>query len=115
MSGDKKDTTMKEVSRYQCEFCKKDFKIPNRHQCKKDPALKNCFTCKNLKGWLESDDGVDVGVGFLRDPNYPDCTAGVDGWNIEDIKSTNYNMQCEAWEQGTYDWSKDQPQEDGLW
>ena len=48
---------MKEVTRYQCEFCKKDFKTPDRHQCKKDPALKNCFTCKHLKGWLESDNG----------------------------------------------------------
>lgn len=105
---------MKEVTRYQCEFCKKDFKTPDRHQCKKDPALKNCFTCKHLKGWLESDDGVDVGIGFIHDPNFPDCAADVDGWNIEDIKSANYNMQCDEWEQGTYDWSKDEKCHEGM-
>ena len=49
---------MKQVIRYQCEFCKKEFKTPDRHYCKKNPKLKNCFTCKHLKGWLESEESA---------------------------------------------------------
>ena len=109
---------MKKVTRYQCEFCKKDFKTPDRHYCKMNPELKNCFTCKHLKGWLESEDGVDVGVGILPYPNYPDRAADVDGWDIEEIKGANYNMQCSEWEQGKYDWSQEKADHEdmgGLW
>ena len=94
---------MKKVIRYECPYCKKVFKTPDKHQCKKNPKLKNCFTCKYLKGWLESEDGTDTGFGFYRDPNYPDCAAGVDGWDIESIKSVGYNMQCSDWEVGKYE------------
>jgi len=88
---------MKKIEVYECEYCKKLFRTPNRHDCKFNPAKRNCFSCGNLKGWLESVDGVDTGMGILRDPNFPDCEAGIDGWDIEDIKSVNYNMQCEGW------------------
>ena len=102
---------MKEVTRYQCEFCKKDFKTPNRHYCKKNPELKNCFTCKHLKGWLESEESAPIyfesETHYRRYPNYPDCAADMDGWDIETIKEVNYNMQCEKWEQGKYDWRRD--------
>ena len=112
---------MNEVTRYQCEFCKKDFKTPDKHYCKMNPELKNCFTCKHLKGWLESE-GHEGRVYsesfFIPGPNYPDCAADTDGWDIEDIKRANYNMQCSSWEQGKYDWSKDSKEGrrmNGLW
>ena len=114
MDLERRPNHMKEVTRYQCEFCNKDFRTPDKHYCKKKPELKNCFTCKHLKGWLESTEGTDVGVGIIPDPNYPDCTADVDGWNIEDIKYANYNMQCSKWEQGTYDWRKDFNEYEGM-
>lgn len=98
--------TMKEVTRYECQYCKKDFKTPNRHECKFNPVLKNCFTCKYLKCW---DDGEDYSEGYdyNREPNFPNCVAGVDGWDIENIKQCGYNMQCDKWEEGKYDWSKE--------
>lgn len=100
---------MKEVTRYQCEFCNKDFKTPNKHQCKKNPELKNCFTCKNLKGWDK-----DYIINEYTETPYPDCAADVDGCDIEDIKSCNYNMQCDKWEQGKYDWRKDFNEYEGM-
>lgn len=75
-----------------------------------NPGLKNCWTCKHLRGWLESDEGIDVGVGIMTNPNYPDCTADEPNWgdwDIETIKQENYNMQCPKWEEGKYDWSKE--------
>ena len=36
---------MQEVTRYECPFCKKLFKTPNRHRCKHDPINKNCLSC----------------------------------------------------------------------
>ena len=85
----------------------KEFKTPDRHYCKKNPELKNCFTCKNLKGWLESEESTPIyfesETHYSRYPNYPDCAADVgDGWDIEIIKSCNYNMQCEKWEAFQY-------------
>ncbi len=49
---------MKEVIRYECEYCGKDFKTPDRHQCKYDPKLKNCYTCKHNYGFEEDIDFV---------------------------------------------------------
>lgn len=55
MKAEKRLKNLKPVLRYQCEFCKQEFRTPNRHNCKMNPVFKNCFTCENLKGWLESD------------------------------------------------------------
>lgn len=101
---------MKEVTRYECQFCKKDFKTPDKHHCKFNPELRNCFTCKYLKGWLQSEEHYDYGTGYGQEPNYPDCTAistDMQDWNIESIKNENYNMQCSEWQEGRYDWSVD--------
>lgn len=83
---------MEKVIRYHCEHCNKDFRTPGRHHCKKDPALKNCYTCKHLTGW---DDGETNEYGH-RDP-YPECEAGEETY-LSEIQSGNYNMQCEQWE-----------------
>ena len=99
---------MKAVTRYQCQFCKKDFKTPDRHYCKFNPELRNCFTCKNLKGWEQGEEG-SFEWGVCKEPNYPDCASGkpnLTGFDIELIKELEYNMQCERWEEGEYDWFK---------
>lgn len=93
---------MKKVTRYQCQFCKKDFKTPDKHHCKFNPELRNCFTCKHLKGWI---DGEEYPGDYYREPNYPDCNVDIDGWDIGVIKGCNYNMQCNGYEEDKYDWS----------
>jgi hypothetical protein len=40
---------MKQVIRYECPFCKKIFKTPDRHSCKHNPAHRNCLTCGKLE------------------------------------------------------------------
>ena len=84
---------MKKVVRYQCQFCKKEFKTPNKHNCKFNPELKNCFTCKYLKDWIYGEYVDD----YYRMPNYPDCEKECGDWDIESIKDCNYNMKCEKW------------------
>ena len=97
---------MKPLTVYECEHCKKLFRTPNKHQCKKNPALKNCFTCKHLKGWKDGEKDE-----YQYNPPYPDCEikdcSGGNGWDLEEIKECNYNMQCEHWEQGQYDHDKE--------
>jgi len=89
---------MDAVTRYQCKWCHKDFKTATKHDCKRDPVKRNCFSCANLLGWKESDDGIYVGEGgYLREPNYPDCSAKVDGWDIEMLKRAKYHMACSEW------------------
>lgn len=98
---------MEKVIRYQCEHCKKEFKTPNRHYCKMNPELKNCFTCKHLKGW---EDGRCIGEGEWL-PRYPNCASEVgEGWDLEIIKDRKYDMQCSEWGQGKYDWSLEVPE-----
>ena len=58
------------VTRYNCDTCGKDFKTPNRHKCKFDPNLKNCFTCKRLKEWNQGGI-IDVGFGPYNGPCEP--------------------------------------------
>ena len=99
---------MKELKVWQCQWCKKLFKTPNRHCCKKNPALKNCFTCKHLKDWYKDDYGL----------NAPNCVALEDkswlDWDIESIKSMNYDMKCECWEQGEFSWAVHHGKEEKL-
>lgn len=103
--------SMKQVTRYQCQYCKKDFRTPDKHYCKFNPKLKNCFTCKNLKGWEEGEiEEIHThwgGVDSRKMPNTPDCAKGCDGWDIEQIKGDSYDMQCSQWEEGEYDWTEE--------
>jgi len=86
---------MKAITVYQCEYCKKLFKTPNRHKCKKNPKLKNCFSCRHLDGWKEGEYWGENG--FY--PPAPNCKAEPDhDWDIETINRLDYNMQCEYWE-----------------
>lgn len=80
---------------YECEFCKKLFKT-DKHKCKFNPALKNCFTCYNFDGWELETAYLEEGT---PSPPYPICKAeNGDGYDIEIIKRMNYNMHCEKWQ-----------------
>ena len=93
---------MKILTVYECEYCKKLFRTPNRHNCKMNPKLKNCWTCKHCKGWNE---GEIVGAGFLNnEPHYPSCECECERWDLDMIKQLKYNIQCKSWEEGEYDW-----------
>ena len=92
------------ITVWKCTNCNKLFRTPNRHYCKKNPELKNCFTCKHLKGWNQ-----ETYDGYARSaPPEPDCAVCPPyedyEWNIETIKRADYNMQCSFWEEGKYDW-----------
>lgn len=84
---------MEQVIRYQCELCKKEFRTPNKHRCKKNPELKNCFSCKNFMSW-DDNEGNSI--------PYPTCEVydpeDEREWDLQQIKLVNYNMQCEKWE-----------------
>ncbi len=38
---------MKPVTMYECPFCQKLFRTPNRHNCRRDPAKTNCYSCEH--------------------------------------------------------------------
>jgi hypothetical protein len=37
---------VKPVTMYECPHCEKLFKTPNKHNCKRDPAKTNCYSCE---------------------------------------------------------------------
>jgi hypothetical protein len=40
---------MKPITMYECPYCKKLFKTPDKHRCRRNPELKNCYSCKHWK------------------------------------------------------------------
>ena len=92
---------MKQVIRYQCPHCKKEFKTADRHYCKKNPELKNCFSCKHLTGWEPYDDDT----GHCYGPPSPICDSksedahfDSESWDLRIMQQEKYNMQCPGWE-----------------
>lgn len=81
-----------EVKRYNCSFCHKDFKTPNKHKCKFDPVLKNCFTCENFEEWE-----LNFDTGYGGDEWDVICAKGNE-YTLADVKQDGYNLQCEEWE-----------------
>lgn len=86
---------MKEVIRYKCEFCKQEFKTPNRHNCKRDPLKKNCYTCQNNKGWYEHEEFI--GEGYSSRTLQPECDySDTDAPYLAMIR---YDLQCKYYKQ----------------
>jgi hypothetical protein len=81
---------MKQIVMYECQHCKKVFKTPNRHICRKNPELKNCYTCANwrhqfvIPGYGDADDScIAEEVCFSPDLGYADGAFGImkrKGW-----------------------------------
>jgi len=92
---------MKELKVWECQHCKQLFKTENRHDCKKDPEKKNCFSCK----WLETWEQYAENNGW--EPPTPKCMAKPEemdwqDWDLEEIKRRGYDMQCECYCKGEY-------------
>lgn len=93
---------MKEITMYKCEYCEKLFKTI-KHNCKKDPKLKNCFSCKHLDHFEDKHE-----MGSCGDPSYRKCNpvcGHSDNYEkeTEDIIDVMYhnkpkwNLECEGW------------------
>ena len=91
---------MIEVIRYQCEYCKKEFKTSNRHYCKKNPKHKNCYSCKYFSGEWEVEKGE---FNYTEDFYYPICNHAdrdvlTETWDYRNIQNNKWVMDCESWE-----------------
>lgn len=51
---------LKQVTRYLCEWCGKEFKTPDRHNCRWSPEAHNCLSCKH-RGKRVDDDISEYG------------------------------------------------------
>lgn len=38
---------LKPITMYECQHCKKLFKTPNKHNCRRDPDKTNCYSCEH--------------------------------------------------------------------
>lgn len=38
---------LKPITMYQCQHCKKLFKAPDKHNCRRDPDYTNCYSCEH--------------------------------------------------------------------
>ena len=92
---------MKQVNRYRCEWCGKEFHTPNLHVCKWDPDCKNCLSCVHRGEFVDGEPDRIIGSDETNDlrheegsPAYFECHAGeasVDygvGWNEFPVAAT---------------------------
>jgi hypothetical protein len=95
---------VKALTMYECEYCKKVFKTPDKHRCKMHPELKNCFSCKHLEKFDE-----DSSPGSYGDSGYryvsPVCGHSEhyehDTEDIIDVmyhNSPRWSLNCPGWE-----------------
>lgn len=85
---------MKRVTMYECEYCHKLFKTSNKHYCRYNPNLRNCFSCKNNQGFEKEEHSDGCHSWFDL---YVNCKVECD-YEFQEIKSNNYNLQCDKWE-----------------
>ena len=85
---------MKQVIRYQCQYCGKDFRTNDRHCCKYNPKFKNCYTCKHNHGFKEhdySDYGIDGA--YYEDRNvFVDCAKGIEPTKVGEVDIAHAGM-----------------------
>lgn len=88
------------VTRYVCEHCKQDFRTSNRHNCKRDPEKKNCYTCKHNNGWESVDNDDDYGEfgSSTSSMLYVICAKEKDDISALDLSQRNYVLNCNEWE-----------------
>lgn len=83
---------MKKVTVYKCKWCGRMFKTPNLHQCKFDPDLKNCMSCKHNAGCRpgEYEEGEFIPPRIIC-PFHP---ADDDGGGNNEFPMAKENAQC---------------------
>jgi len=87
---------MEQVTMYKCELCNKYFKTKNRHKCKYDPKLKNCFSCKHNKDFYEETiERYHSEYTESYNTIFVDCALDMCDESIQDIPR---NMQCNYYE-----------------
>jgi hypothetical protein len=90
---------MKQVIRYQCEYCKKEFKTPDRHICRKKPELKNCYTCEH---WLRQ---FVISTSWNGDEYRESCSpeeaCQIDGCYAQEafeiMREKGWQLDCPDW------------------
>lgn len=80
---------MKKVIRFECEFCEKLFKTPDRHKCKYDPKFKNCYSCGHNEGWDENRDDEDY-----RHSGSIDVICKHGEHDAQELSNIKYDLQC---------------------
>lgn len=87
------------VTRFVCNYCKKDFKTDTKHNCKRDPIKRNCFSCRHNTGWTEEEhEAHHPDYLYLNEPYiFVDCSKGNEMSALE-ISEKGHWLNCPDWE-----------------
>jgi hypothetical protein len=95
---------MQVITMYECPYCKKIFKTPDKHNCKRHPDKKNCFSCKHFQCFdddYQAPNYYDTGYRYIN----PVCGHSEHyEHEVEDIIDVMYHnkprwsLNCPGWE-----------------
>jgi len=101
---------MKEIKMYQCQYCQQIFKTKNRHKCKYDPVMKNCYSCEFNQGFIAEkceDDSLGKHYSYGGFCNCGDrefiltievnCSKGIE-------RAANNKKECKDYKYGNCNW-----------
>ena len=93
---------MEQVTRYRCAWCGKEFKTPDRHDCKWDPDAHNCLSCVH-RGKYHPESVLDFDPQTGEKDSLPagfECACEWDDWCSFDggfgrhAASVNHEKHC---------------------
>lgn len=87
---------MKPVTMYECPHCKKLFKTPDKHNCRRDPDKTNCYSCEHWGHQFYYDKSHNDSGDMTCNPEEA-CvmheTSYVDG-AFEIMRETGWHLNC---------------------
>lgn len=89
------------VQMYECQHCKKLFKAPDKHCCRRDPDKTNCYSCEHWGHQFYWDKSYDDGGNMTCEPEDA-CekheTSYVDSAH-EIMRESGWRLNCPEYKQ----------------
>lgn len=95
---------MKSIEMYECQHCKKLFRTPDRHNCRRDPDYTNCYSCEHWgrqfyfdKSWRNEDCDMTCDMSDackMSDTSQADAALGL-------MHENRWSMNCPDYKRKT--------------
>lgn len=89
---------MKSIEMYECQHCKKLFRTPDRHNCRRDPDYTNCYSCEHWGHEFKQYDAYEGDYYFLTSCNIKSTYADE---AFDTMHENRWSMNCPDYKRKT--------------